>query len=70
MDWSNNLVILVPIVKRLLPCKSYLMFMKVASLMLWSEVSEWFDMQTQWWPSQSSKESMLNCLLIEQQPFV
>jgi len=29
-------------------------------------VNWWVEMKTSWWPSQSRKESILNCLLIEE----
>jgi len=46
----------------------------IASVVLWSGESVWVRWEdvitTQSWPSQSWKESTLNCLLVEQQPFI
>jgi len=37
---------------------------------VWCWTVIWVEMQTLWWSSQPRKESILNCLLIEQQPFI
>jgi len=42
----------------------------VACLMLWSEESARDEMKTQLWSFQSRKESILKCLLIEEQHFI